>query len=177
MVDVIEEMGTCTSDVFEGGDLFEVDLGGFLSRLPEGEIVDVFFEGLALEDGWGLTFPSFLPQVVSFGKVKSSPQAGVEILDNAEILFLNSRCNLEDRTSPKFGIGEGMQRIDDASCGHNLCVFDVRIVGKIGGNSKGNGSEDGSAGSSEEGFLAGSDSGVGIHKLVGIHEGVHGIGG
>ena len=90
MVDVIEEMGTCTSDVFEGGDLFEVDLGGFLSRLPEGEVVDVFFEGLALEDRWGLAFPSFLSQVVSFGKIKSSPQAGIEILDDAEILFLNS---------------------------------------------------------------------------------------
>ena len=90
MVYVIEEVGTCTSDIFEGGDLFKVDLGWFLSGLPEGEVVDVFFEGLALEDGWGLTFPSFLPQIISFGKVKSSPQTGVEILDDAEILFLNS---------------------------------------------------------------------------------------
>ena len=90
MVDIIEEVGTCASDVFESGDLFEVDLGGFLSLLPEGEVVDVFFEGLALEDGWGLTFPSFLPQVISLGKIKGCSQTAVEILDDAEILFLNS---------------------------------------------------------------------------------------
>ena len=70
-----------------------------------------------------------------------------------------------------------MQRIDDTSGGHNLSVFDVRIVGKIGGYPEGDGSQDGPAGSSEEGFLAGADSGVGVHQLIGVHEGVHGIGG
>ena len=69
-----------------------------------------------------------------------------------------------------------MQRIDDTSCGHNLCVFDVGVVGKIGGNSEGNGSEDGTAGSSEEGFLPWTNCGVGVHKLVRVHEGIHGIG-
>jgi len=70
VVDVIEEVGARSSDVFEGGYLFEIDFHGFLSGLPEGKVVDVLFEGLALEDGWGLSLPSFVSQVGSFGKIK-----------------------------------------------------------------------------------------------------------
>jgi hypothetical protein len=46
MVDIFEVVVTSSSDIFEGGDLLNVDFGWLLVGLPEREVVDEVFEFL-----------------------------------------------------------------------------------------------------------------------------------
>lgn len=90
VVDVLEVLRASSSDVLESWDFTDLHFGWLLALSPEVEVVDVLLQGLAVLGRWALAFPAFLLQVFAFGQVKCSLEAVVEVLDNAEVLFLDS---------------------------------------------------------------------------------------
>lgn len=59
VVDILEVVVACSSDVLESGDLGKLDFGWLLAFGPEMEVVDVFLELLTGLNRRTLTFPSF----------------------------------------------------------------------------------------------------------------------
>jgi hypothetical protein len=128
VVDVLEIVATCASDLFQGRHLFDVYFSWFFSLLPEFKVVDKLFQGLTLLSRWTLTFPSLLPQIISLHQIECSFQAIVQILNDAEILFLDCRCDLENRASTELSISQCMMSCNDTSGGHKFCAFQVRVI-------------------------------------------------
>lgn len=89
VVDVLEVLRTSSPDVLESWNFTELHFDWLLALGPEMEVVDVPLQGLAVLRGWALPFPAFLLQIFTFGQVKSSLEAVVQVLDNAEVLFLD----------------------------------------------------------------------------------------
>jgi len=175
VLDILEEVTTCASDILEGGNFLEIDTLRFLVLFPEAEVVDVLFKGLTVFDWRRLTFPSFFAEVLTFRQIQGCSQATIEILNDTEVLLLNSRSNLKDRASSEFGIGQSMKRVNDTTCCHDLSIFQGRVFCKVGGNSEGDGPQQRATCTTKEGFFSGANSRVRVHELIGIHEGVHGV--
>ena len=90
VVDVLEVVRTCAANVLQCGHFADLHLSFLLSLGPEVEVVDVLLECLAALSGRTLSFPSFFAQVVPFGQVEGSFEASIQVLDDAEILLLDS---------------------------------------------------------------------------------------
>jgi hypothetical protein len=176
VVNILKVVASCSSDVFEGRHLLEVDALRFLSLLPKAEIVDVLLESLAVLDWRRLSLPTFLAEIFTFGHIQCSSQPTVQVLNDAEILLLNSRGNLEHRAPTELGVGQSMERIDDTTCGHDLSILQFRVFSDVSCYSQCDRSQDRAACATEESLFARSDCWVGVHQLIRIHKGVHGIG-
>eukprot|EP00178_Gracilaria_changii_P017980 TRINITY_DN5130_c0_g2_i2.p1 TRINITY_DN5130_c0_g2~~TRINITY_DN5130_c0_g2_i2.p1 ORF type:complete len:106 (+),score=1.98 TRINITY_DN5130_c0_g2_i2:242-559(+) len=104
MIDVFEIMITCASHIFKSWNFLYVDSLRLFTFFPEIEVVDIFLKSLTVVNRWRLTFPSFFLKIFPLRQIQRSSQSTIKILNNTKILLLNSRCNLENRTSSKFSI-------------------------------------------------------------------------
>ena len=83
-------MAASASHVLQSGDFGELHFHGFFPGRPKRKVVDVLLQLLAAFDGRALPFPSLLFEVLSLAEIECSPQPTVQVLNDAEILLLNS---------------------------------------------------------------------------------------
>jgi len=122
------------SDIFQLRHVFNIHLKRFLPLLPELKIINKLLQSLTLLQWWGLPLPSLLLQILPLRHIQRSPQPRVEILYNREVLFLDRRCNLENRTPSKLCIGQGMIRGDDSTSCHQLSLVQLGVIGNVSGH-------------------------------------------
>ena len=175
VVDVLEMMTACSPDILQLRHFLQSHFNRLLILRPKLKVVDEFLQLLTLFCRWTLTLPALSDEIRSLHQIKRSSQTGIQVLNNAEVLFLNCRSDLEDRAPTVLGVSKSMLCSNDATCGHYLCTVEVRVIGNIGGNPKRDRPQHWPASTSKEGLLLLSHSRVGVKRLIRIHEGIHSV--
>lgn len=69
MSNLFNMLHSLSSDVFKSWNFININFSGFLTFLPEMEIIFEFLQFLHGVNGWALSFPSFLDKVVSLHQI------------------------------------------------------------------------------------------------------------
>lgn len=160
MINIFKMMVSCSSDIFQSRDFFDIYLLWFFTIFPERKVIYVWFQSLTLLDRWTLSFPSFLLKIFSFGQVKCCFESSIEILNDSKVLLLNGGSNLENWTTSELSIRKSMMRINYSTSCHQFSFIKMGVISDISGNSKSNRSKNRSTGSSKECLFLRSYSGI-----------------